>query len=388
MKINYTSGFNIYTVRFLSNFAQAAFFPFFAAWLMMVTSLSTEAIAIISGLGFFSARVASLIFSGLIKKATKKRTLMFSMGCVSVAYVLLFYLALFQVTSPFLWAIVALLLGSGLSVTSLAILSFITNVTAHNKRYGGFAYVNMALNLSSGIGPMLGSLLLEAWPVWLPLLSVFLALLSFLPLYYLPHDSAPVEQEVKSDSGGSGSNNRLFILLMGANFLTFLGYSQFFNIFPAYAKDFLDPKLIGALFLLSSIVIVGSQLVIKRLLEHFDETTSIVLGNILLVVGTLMLGVFIDQHLLLVILAVIIVSVAEVIYVPLYQAMTVKYVTADRSVLALAVLSVTWGASEFVAVAFGVYLIGYQLGIYSYIIAGIAGLLTIPLAFLIKRHGN
>ncbi len=365
----------LYSVRCLSNFCQAVFFPFFAVWLLREKLFSATEAAILVSTGIFATRLAGVFFSKWVQKYQKKKIILLMQGLLIVLYGSIYILAFYKKLFFPCWLLIALLIGSVLSINSLALLSCVALYQEEKQQHTGFSMINIALNISSGIGPYLGAFVLACQPAYFPLIPILFSLLASMVLIF--STDMPVEQ-IKIYSSSQNNNawfgNRQFIFFIFLNMLTMLGYAQFYDVFPLYASNGFSEKTIGLLFIVSSIVIVLMQMPVTRLIEKWSISFVIFLSNSLLAVGTILLISARNSNCLLCVVGVILLSLAEISYAPLYQSHAVKLFSPMNPVRALAVQAFAWGIAEALAVLVGIYFVGHGLGVFSILFGVIAAL--------------
>ena|SRR3990167_2270315 len=375
---------NIYISRFLSSFNLFLFVPFYPVWLHQEKLLSTMNISIVTALVVISLRSASLLFAAIIKKHPKRHVTTFCLLLTIIVYLAIFTLEKFHISYSILWYLLSLLLGSLIAITSLALLSAIALQVKESHHRSGFSYMNIALNLSAGIGTLIASYVMHYDNRLLPVVPILFSLVTIYFSMGIPMD-IPVESAMVVKDKNQ-STQWPFILFIIANVLTFFGYAQFYDVFPIFAKSFIDMRIIGALFLFSGVVIVLLQIPFTKIFEKFNHAVSSAIGNLVFGFGIFLLLFASQSMLYLFFLAIIILSIGEVIFVPTYYAMAIKL--SNNPVMSLAITLTGRGIGESLGTFFGVYTAIHGVGAYSYV----AGTLTILFAafiiFFIFKKSN
>jgi len=370
----------VYIVRFFSNFALAAFYPFLSVWLLESTDMSAFKISIIVSIGIFMSRAGAIFLSTYVNKHDKRKSIWISIALLMLIVLAMAISNIIGAGSLFLWIPLSILWGVFVSVLTLAALAFIADRTSGQKQKDAFSYINISVNLSSGLGPATGAVMLAYNPILLPIIPIIALAIAIIFSMGIPPDKA----EHKNTAKRKTKFNRAFVLLCFINFLTFMSYSQFFNIFPVYSNHFIDKKTIGLLFFISSIVITFTQMPMNKILKKMDAYKAVIIANLLSALGAILL-ISVESHALIsCVMAVILISIAQVIYVPVYQTFAVKLFEGS-STYGLALLTLAWGLGEGFTVILGMHLIDQNIGYLSYWIGGIATLITIPVILASKN---
>jgi len=370
----FTNLHRVYLIRFFTNFCHAVFFPFFAVWLFEEKLFSVTESAFIVSSAVLAMRLGAVFFSKLVSRHHKKWVVIVALLCICLAQTLFYMFALYRFANFFAWLVFAVVTGVMLSINSLALLSYVAIHDEERKPHMSFAVLNIALNLSAGIGPFIGALVLTRYRQQFALLPIIFAILSICSCYWLEKDKAQSKQPLQKNNFHLGG--RKFILFLGLNILTFIGYPQFYEVFPVYALNMISEEIVGILFLVSSVVIVILQMPISAWVERTSVPYAIFAANLLLALGTLLFIPNAQHYFSLCVLGVVLISIAEIVYAPLYQSLAITLYQPENRVRSLAILSFAWGISEASATFVGIYAVGYGYGYISMIIGAVAALIV------------
>jgi predicted MFS family arabinose efflux permease len=325
-----------------------------------------------------------------VSRHHKKWVIIISLLCICIAQTLFYIFAQYRFSNFFAWLLFAIVTGVMLSINSLALLSYVAIHDEEKKHHMNFAFINIALNLSAGVGPFMGAVMLTRYREQFALLPIVFAILSIFACAFLARDKAINKhptQHTKFHLGG-----RKFILFLGLNILTYIGYPQFYEVFPVYAMEAMNEEIVGILFIISSVVIVMMQLPIIAWVEKTSASFALAIANLLLAMGTLLFIPAAQNYLSLCILGVVLISIAEVVYSPLYQSLAISLFQPENRVLSLAILSFALGISEASATFVGIYAVGHGYGYISMIIGAFAALIVAAIAakfsFTILPHSK
>ena len=153
---------------------------------------------------------------------------------------------------------------------------------------------------------------------------------------------------------------------MAINFLTMIGYAQFYYVFPTYATERFSSELVGVLFLVASGIIIFSQVYVTSFAQRVSRLWRVIVSNLLIGAGCLLLIISSQAQAILFVVVVFIV-IGEMICGPLYQAQAVK-IWRGRSSVAMAVQTCVWGAAEATAAVLGLLAVANELSFMSFLL--------------------
>lgn len=372
-----------YLTRLFASLAETIFLPFSSLWLLSSHILSIADIGVITSTCLIMTRVGATFLHEKVNLYPKKYIAAMSLCCIIVVYAMLFFLTWNNVHIFILWWVLSFLLGLAISLGGLSLVSLVPLITKEKDHLMGFSHMNLAVNVSAGLGPLLGAAVLTHIPQYLPLVPIAFAIFALFSCIKVPLDK-PRIYTLQQQQGFAKKNFKWMALFMFINFLTFMGYSQFYHVFPVYAAKYISKELIGVLFACSSAVIILMQVPMARFVSKINITTALIYSNVFLALGTMLLALIMHNLLILCILGVVMVSMAEIAYGSLYETLAVKIAKANP-VKCLAMLNCSWGIAEAVANFMGIYLVTSSMGFHSYMMGVLAALGASALLFVKYR---
>jgi hypothetical protein len=371
----------IYGIRFTSWCAWGVLYPFLTVWLLGLNLFGETVIGLVVGTGIIANRVGSLFLAPVVDRFNKRAVIATSQVVVIFASGALHVLSVSRTSLLVPWLAAALVFGLANSVATLAQIVFITQHFPTEETKKAFSYENVALNIGAGIAPLLSSLMISRLSGAYALTPILFALLSIALATRMPADRPDGATGTVQNDAGRIDRLGLSIFL-SLNFLTLLAYAQFYNVFPTFASARLGKEEIGLLFAFSSAVIVLCQAQLTRLIIRFGDVTLIITANVIMAAGTVLLQV--SAGISVSLLSVLLITIAEMIYGPIYQSMAVG-MFAGRATLAMGAVTFVWGVSESAASLVGIVLIGAGLGFVPFLAAAGACLLASMLAVTFSR---
>jgi MFS family permease len=378
----------IYVVRFFSYGVWGVVYPFLAVWLLGLRIFDEGTVGLVIGVSVIANRVGALAFVRVVERYDKRLVIIISQLVASGAAVGMHALSLGPTRSLGAWVAAGAVFGLASSVATLAQLTFIARQFPPHESKRAFAYENIALNIAGGALPLLSAFLVASVTGLYVLVPVLFATFSIALAARLPRDAAdPGEARESGEPGESGTGAPRWpdlTVLLGFNFLTLLVYAQFYGVYPLYAVRAMGEQKIGLVFAASSVMIVALQAFITRMSARADDARLIALANAAMAVGSLLL-IFTAGGMPLALLAVLGITIGEMIYGPVYQSLAVR-VFRDRATLAMGAVTFVWGVSESLAILVGLTLIGAGLGPVSFLIGAASGLLVAGLAIALRHR--
>ena len=358
----------IYFVRFLSSAAWSCFYPFMAIWLNASVGLSTSAAGVVVGFAIVSNRIGALAFQGMLDKVERRREIALALFCVAVAALLMLVTAAMGITNVLIWVVLVVVFGVSNSIATISQISYIVQYFREGEHERVLSYENVAANAGAGVAPFVASLILAGTGYWFVALPLLLGVLATASTRLIPQvaRSAGVAFTARASAPGETEASPKVVAFMAINFLTMIGYAQFYYVFPTYATERFSSELVGVLFLVASGIIIFSQVYVTSFAQRVSRLWRVIVSNLLIGAGCLLLIISSQAQAILFVVLVFIV-IGEMICGPLYQAQAVK-IWRGRSSVAMAVQTCVWGAAEATAAVLGLLAVANELSFMSFLL--------------------
>lgn len=370
----------LYIIRFFTWGAWSILFTFFAVWLATSAPFGASDIALIAGTLAMTNRAGALLFTRWIGRCDFRVAMICMQVLLMAAIIWLQWLHLHQIHSLAAWLLGVAVFGIANSVSTLTQLTFIASGNAQDDTVTAFSKENVALNLSAGITPYLSALVLAHVPDW----YLAFTLLYCLPTIALCMRISPRRQRPATRSEDQPLSTRApsyqsRLRFLTINFLSFFAFAQFYNVFPFYAENSLGAEKIGLFFAASSVLIVFLQIPLTRLCARRSRRDLIIAANLSLAIGVYAL-LFATQKMTAMVAAILLLTLAEMIFGPLYQSMSIK-LFPGRPAFAMAVLTFTWALAETAATTLGVYMVAQGHAAALFTLAAVAAALVVAIVW-------
>lgn len=346
----------IYVVRFVTWAAWSVFFSFMSLWLLRGQVLTPDEVGWVVGAAALANRAGALAFASWIHRVSVRRSVMASQVGLAGSVLVMHGLAVHGVSDLLSWLGAGVMAGVSSSVATLAQITYIARGSKEAEKLTALSYENVALNLSAGLSPLVSSLILTRYPDAYAIAPLVPCALSIAMVAGMPTRDVrePVAVSVDDDDAPAspGAGRVMFVVL---NVLIFFASTQFYNVFPVYAKEAMGVGEVGVMFAVSSVLIVVLQMPVTRVVTRCRAVTAAMLAYACMAAGVV--GLYFSPDIAVVAYGtVLLLTISEIIFGPLFQSMVIR-VFASRSTFAMGTLMLIWAVSELVATVIGIKLV-------------------------------
>jgi MFS family permease len=204
----------------------------------------------------------------------------------------------------------------------------LTDILPEKKRAEGFGVMRVAMDLSVAIGPAIGGFLASRSYLILFAADMVTSLITALIVYLVVEESKPEETEetgnitFKDTFVGYGVvlKDQKFMLFVVISTIATIVYSQMYSTLSVFLRDShgLPESGYGWLMTLNAGMVVLFQFMITRKISDHPPMLILALGSLLYVIGFGMYG-FVNVYWLFM-LAMVIITVGEMVIIPVAQA--------------------------------------------------------------------
>ncbi|MBW4691450.1 MAG: MFS transporter [Lyngbya sp. HA4199-MV5] len=369
-------------------------FTLFYAPIFFVNQVGLSATQV--GLGLGSAAISGVVgrlLGGSFADSQfwgRRRTLLLSAIVSAIASLIL------AVSHDFLVFVVGnLMMGLGIGLYWPANEAMVADLTTPDQRNEAFALTRLCDSLGLGLGVVLGGLLVGTTGAYRALFVVdavsFLVL--FVVVYWAIVESNQSTVSHKAVSGWQQAlRDRRLLTYVVANVLFTTYLVQINSTMPLYFTNFLtdlpkgfSPTTLSALFTWHMSVSVLCQLPAARLLNRFSRAYGLMLSASLWGIGFLLVwvtGVVPSHHLLWAIVALGVLALATVAYMPSASSITVEMAPESLRGVYLAVNSQCWAIGSFIGPPLGGWALDHSASVAHGLWLGLALSVTIVILVL------
>ncbi|MEW5870547.1 MAG: MFS transporter [Chloroflexota bacterium] len=320
-------------------------FPFFALYVTQKFSVGmTQAgvlLATFSGFGL----LGSMIGGALTDKFGRKGMVLF--GLVFSA---LSSLAMGLVNQIAVFYPLAMFVGFLSNIAGPARQAMVADLLPEEKRTEGFGILRVSGNLAWIMGPTIGGFVASHSYLLLFILDAVASLITASIVLKLIPETRPMPKE-----GQQGESllqtmlgyrvvlaDRVYIAFLVVSILMLVVYNQMYNSLSVYLRDVHGIPTQGYGFLLSldAAIVVLFQFWVTRRIKDWPPMLMMALGTAFYLVGFSMYG-FVSTYALFVV-AIILITIGEMIVVPVGQGLAANFAPADMRGRYMAFFGLSW----------------------------------------------
>jgi MFS family permease len=347
-------------ITFIDRVGGFMLFPFFALYLTRKFGVGMTEVGVLFATYSLAGFVSSTIGGALTDRFGRKGIVIFGLVASSISALAMGFVSTFG-----MFFVLALTVGILGDIAGPAHNAMVADILPEEKRAQGYGIIRVAFNLSAAIGPAIGGLLAANSYLALFVADAVISLITaalvwrFMP-ETRPQPKAGAAQE--SMAGTFGGYFRVlrdlpFLLFMGACILMTLVYMNMNTTLGVYLRDMhgVPESGYGYILSLNAVMVVLFQFGITRRIEKRPPLLMMALGSALYAIGFAMYG-FVSTYLLF-LLAMVIITVGEMVVAPVGQALVAKFAPEEMRGRYMAVFGYSWGISFMI----GPYLAGLVL---------------------------
>jgi len=367
-------------ITFIDRIGGSMLFPFFALYLTKKFDIGMTQVGVLFAAFSISSFTGSMLGGALTDRFGRKGIIIFGLIASSLST-----LAMGLVNSVAYFFVIAIFVGLLADTAGPAHQAMLADIIPEKNRAQGFGIFRVAFNLSFVIGPALGGLLAARSYMLLFVTDAVVSLLTAaLFVRFIPEtkpEKGPDEPQESMTGSFAGYLRVLrdgtFMLFLGASLLMALVYMNMNTTLGVFLRDVYEiPEAgYGALLSLNAAMVVLFQFPITRRIENLPPLLMMALGTLLYAIGFGLYG-FVSTYELFV-LAMVILTIGEMIVAPVGQALVAKFSPEDMRGRYMAIFGFSWA----IPFAIGPYMAGLILDNLEprllWYVAGMIGLLAV-----------
>ena len=335
---------------FIDQLGGALIFPFFGLYITYKYNVGMTEVGVMFSIMAVSSLVGSLIGGALTDKFGRKIMILFGL-VISAASTLLLA---FAPSLDFIY-LAGLVVGLFGNMAGPAHQAMVTDVLPEDKRIDGFGILRVIANLAVAIGPAIGGFLAARSYTMLFIIDVILSTITaIIILAFVPEtkpetpkgvDGKPQREQSLGETLAGYSKvfkDSTFMVYMLAAIFMVLAYQQMNTTLPVYLRDVhgLPDSGYGLLLSLNASMVVIFQFWITRRIKKFAPMKIMAWGMVIYALGFSMYG-FVSAFWLFIV-AMVIITIAEMLVSPTGQAIVAKLSPEDMRGRYVAIFGFSW----------------------------------------------
>jgi MFS family permease len=349
-------------VSFIDRIGGTLLFPFFSLYITQKFGIGMTQAGIILGAFSLFGLIGSMLGGALTDRFGRRRLILFGLVFSAVSTLSLGLANTLAVLYP-----LVVVIGLLSNISGPAHNAMIADLLPEKQRSEGFGILRVVGNLAWIIGPTIGGLVAARSFFLLFVIDSVLSCIVALLFYKLIPETRPAAPAEKSQESVwqtvAGYRHVLrdfaFMAFLLASMLMLLVYQQMYNTLPVYLRDThgFTPSMYGFLLTSSAITVVLFQFWVTRRVKDRPPFLMMALGVIFYALGFGMFG-FVSAYVLFV-LAVVIITIGEMIMMPVSQALAANFAPLDMRGRYMAVFGLSWAIPSMVGPGAAGWILGW-----------------------------
>lgn len=380
-------------VSFIDRVGGTMLFPFFALYITQKFGVGMTQAGIILGIFSISSLIGGLIGGAITDRFGRRRLIIFGLIASAISTLTLGSVNEFAVLFP-----LAIFIGLLSHVAEPAHQAMIADILPEKKRQEGFGVLRVVGNMAWIIGPSVAGFVSAIDPTFFSLFvmdAIISCIVAFLFYKLIPETKPQLKEGASPESMGQtfkgyGQVVRdfAFMAFIFASIIMTTVYIQMYNSLSVYLRDNHGVTAQGYGFLLTSsaIVVIFFQFWTTRVIKTRPPFLMMALGSLIYMIGFGMFG-FVATYALFV-LAIVIVTIGEMIVMPVSSALAANFAPEDKRGRYMAVFGLLWQLPATIGpTAAGIILDNYDPNLLWYIGGGLCAVAAFAFYTLHLRLG-
>ncbi|HAL61819.1 MAG TPA: hypothetical protein DCP08_05360 [Chloroflexi bacterium] len=320
----------IFCGRFIGSAGGSLVWPFISIYLRQRLNIPMTTVGLLFAVSSGVGLVSQFIWGSVVDRFGRKLAMV--VGLLNGIMVMMGFALLGSLGA---YAVLIALSGLIEPASRIGSDAMIADLVEADKRAGAYALLRQISNLGVAMGPAVGGFL--AATSYLLSFSIAAAahgavlLLTIFMVKETKPELREAEEEVYQPAGGYGYILRdlYFLAFCGASILLLMAYQPFLQILPVYMKEGfgIAESGFGVIMATNGLMVVLFQFVVTRVTERYPETYVMAAGAFFTGLGAL--AAALSNNFWLFLLAMIILTIGELIWAPTSIAFVAKLAPID-----------------------------------------------------------
>ncbi len=332
-------------VGFVDGIGGTLLFPYFSLYITHKFNVGMTEAGLLLAIFSVTGLIGSMIGGALTDKFGRKSIMVF--GLVFSA---LSALSMGLVNNLGFFYGLAVIVGLLSNVGGPANQAMIADILPENKRATGFGVMRVVGNMTWIVGPTIGGFLANRSYLALFIIDTVFSLITAALVYRFVAETKP---ETSSDEKPESLlvtlsgyfkvlKNKLYLAFILVSMLMLVVYTQMYSTLSVFMRDQrgIDPQGYGMLLSVSAVLVIVAQFWTTRQTEKHPPMTMMAFGTFFYMIGFTMFGFI--KPLWLFMVAILIITMGEMIVVPTGQALVARFAPEDMRGRYMATYGLAW----------------------------------------------
>ena len=338
-------------VSFIDNIGGTMLFPFFSLYITWKFDVGMTQAGVILGIFSVFGMLGGMIGGALTDKFGRRKIILFGLIFSAFSTLLLGFVNDLAVLYP-----MAVVVGLLSSIAFPAHQAMLADLLPERQRAEGFGILRVVSNLSWIIGPVIGGFMANRSFFSLFVADASVSSIVAVLFYFLISETKPQTDTEKESESVLETFKGYFIVMRSRAFMAFifasilmgLVYQQMYNSLSVYLRDYhgIAPSGYGLLMTTSAVTVIFFQFWTTRRIKSRPPFIMMALGALFYAAGFLMFGfdplAFLNATYIWFMGAVFIVTIGEMIIMPVSQALAANFAPEDMRGRYMAVFGFAW----------------------------------------------
>ena len=332
-------------VSFIDRVGGTLLFPFFSLYITQKFGVGMTQAGIILGIFSIFGLVGGMIGGALTDKFGRRKLILFGLVFSALSTLSIGFANSIAMLYP-----LAVVVGLLSDVAGPAHGAMIADILPEKQRQEGFGILRVVGNMAWIIGPTIGGFVANRSFLALFIIDAVISCIVAVLFYLLISETKPEAQPGQARQGmldtfkgyGQVARDWAFMAFLVAGMLMGVVYQQMYNSLSVYLRDHhgIQPQGYGFLLTTSAITVILFQFWVTRVIKRKPPFLMMALVTIFYMIGFSMFGIVTVYWLFA--LAVVVITVGEMIIMPTTQALAANFAPEDMRGRYMAVFGLTW----------------------------------------------
>ena len=330
---------------FIDNVGGALLFPFFTLYITARFGVGMTTVGLIFAVYSIASVFGSAVGGALTDRFGRKTMLLFGLLASALSSLLMGF-----VSDIAVFAVVAVFVGLFTNTGGPAQQAMVADLLPEHRRADGYGIQRVIQNLAVVIGPAIGGLMAAVSYLLLFITDAVTSVITAIVVYFKLDESKPEQAEDEEAESLTQTfvgyldvlHDRVFLAFLVSSGLAALVFMQMHTTLAVYLRDThgVPARGFGYLLSMNALMVVLLQFPITRRISRFSPMLMMAAGTLLYSVGFGLYGIGSSYPLFVV--AMIIITVGEMIVMPVSQALVAHMSPEMMRGRYMAVYGFTW----------------------------------------------
>jgi len=355
-------------------------FPFFSIYLIIRFDVGATQVGILFAMSSGGTIMGSTIGGALADKYGRRSMLLLGLISSGIGSILMGL-----VDNLYIFFIIAAFLGVLGGLGRPARQAMVVDLLPQDKQAEGFGILRVFVNLSASIGPILGGILASQSYMLLFIADAVSSLITALIVFIVIPETKPEQQEDKPEESVISTligykvvfKDSLYIIFLAVSAITVLVYMQMNSTLSVFllTEHGFPPEGFGLLLSMNALMVVLFQFWITKRISKYAPMKMMAFGTLFYMIGFGMYGFISETYLFFVAMAIL--TVGEMVVIPVSQAAVAHFAPEDKRGRYMAVYGYHWSIPTLFGVIIAGLIMDYFKPILVWYLAGILCLMAV-----------